>query len=632
MLLGCKYAHMSAGRWVASRAGTAVGSSLGAVDAFVDSLKRARKTTPPMVNRDNYGRPATRAEVEWLGLTDAGALSGVSESRALGISTVWACLKVVSEDTARHEFSVVREAGPGLYQAITHPLNQVINWRANYEMSSYSFWECQVWNMLFRMDSFAEIENSRMRRVKALWPIPTNSVEVYRDEFTNELLYDCWETGRTGKAALGMTRDAILHLRNLSSDGIVGMDWRRIHSKTTLNKPAAVTDFIGTFFRNYCKPLVAIIYPENVQLSKEQKAAAREAFMQASSGENYGTPAVVDRGVKIETHALDLSTSQVQEILDKSPAEICALFRVPPHKIGDLSRSTNNNIAAQDVAYSTECLGPMRARIEGELSMLVDGELVDGAPLRVVMDPWELTRGANKDRAEAEEIWIRTGMMSVNQARGMEGWMPLADSIAGETTYDANRVPASLLHEVTKARAIKDGARDPAGATKTPSQGGTEGAAARAMVDADLVRGVVRGFAPMVAAQFAKTLRVERDKLSQAREKNGFSGSGGDFARRASEVVAGSGEAARNALEPVVGSVEHVLRELVSRSGNSAVKIGGMGDAVTRMSELYRLSSQSHAIEQMNTPWDDAKIAQEAGRRAAQVLDELAVRVTNLDE
>ena len=71
-----------------------------------------------------------------------------------------------------------------------------------------------------------------------------------------------------------------------------------------------------------------------------------------------------------------------------------------------------------------------------------------------------------------------------------------------------------------------------------------------------------------------------------------------------------------------MGSVEHVLRELVNRSGNSAVKIGGMGDAVTRMSELYRLSSQSHAIEQMNTPWDDAKIAQEAGRRAAQVLDE----------
>ena len=272
------------------------------------------------------------------------------------------------------------------------------------------------------------------------------------------MLYDCWETGRTGKAALGMTRDAILHLRNLSSDGIVGMDWRRIHSKTTLNKPAAVTDFIGTFFRNYCKPLVAIIYPENVQLSKEQKAAAREAFMQASSGENYGTPAVVDRGVKIETHALDLSTSQVQEILDKSPAEICAVPRSTPQDRRSLPQHEQQHCGTGRCVQH-RVPRSHAGRIEGELSMLVDGELVDGAPLRVVMDPWELTRGANKDRAEAEEIWIRTGMMSVNQARGMEGWMPLADSIAGETTYDANRVPASLLHEVTKARAIKDGAR-----------------------------------------------------------------------------------------------------------------------------------------------------------------------------
>ena len=152
----------------------------------------------PMVNRDNYGRPATRAEVEWLGLTDAGALSGVSESRALGISTVWACLKVVSEDTARHEFSVVREAGPGLYQAITHPLNQVINWRANYEMSSYSFWECQVWNMLFRMDSFAEIENSRMRRVKACGLSPPIRL---RSTATSSPTNCCMTAGRPGERA-----------------------------------------------------------------------------------------------------------------------------------------------------------------------------------------------------------------------------------------------------------------------------------------------------------------------------------------------------------------------------------------------------------------------------------------------
>ena len=269
---------MSAARGFASRAGLAAGKSLGAVDAFLDAMKRARKTTPPLVNRDNYGRNASRAEIEWLGLTDAGALSGVSEARALGISTVWACLKVVSEDTARHEFSVVREAGPGLYQAISHPLNQVINWRANPEMSSYSFWECQTWNFLFRMDAFAEIESSRMRRVKALWPIPTDSVEVYRDELTNQLLYDCWEMGRSGKPSLAMTREAILHLHNLSSDGIVGMDWRRIHSKTTLKKQTAVTNFVNTFFDNLCKPLVSLIYPPNVKLDKEQKAAARAAF------------------------------------------------------------------------------------------------------------------------------------------------------------------------------------------------------------------------------------------------------------------------------------------------------------------------------------------------------------------
>lgn len=617
---------MSIARGAASLVGTALGKSLALVDQGRVSFQRARQIKPGPVSMGGgigYGRAMSRAEAKWLGYADPGGLTAVSESRALAISTVWACLKNISEDIARCEFRVVKEVGHGLYQPVTHPLNQIINWRANREMSAYSFWECMVWNMELRADAFAEIESSRLRRVKALWPIPTLEVEVYRDHKTNELLYNHAASG-----VYGMTREAVLHLHNLSADGIMGLSWLQAHASTTLARPAAISDFVTTFFKNYCKPLVAMMWPENVTLEPAQKQMARDAFMKAQSGDNIGTPAVLDRGVKIETFALDLQMSQVQELLEHSPPEICAIFRMPPHKVGILDRSTNNNIEAQDTQYSTECLGPRKVRVEGEASMLVDGEEQDGKPLRVELDDWELIRGAQSKIAEIIDKHVRNGTMTRNEARAMLGRLGLSDAVMDEATIDVNLMPASEVYNIVRARAIKDGQRDPGKPSSTPAEGGEAGAAARSALDADLVRSVVRQFAPAVTAGYSRLLRAERDKFAQARDKGG---SGGDYARRASEIAAGGAEAARGVLEPIAASVEGVLQELVKREGNASAVPGRAAAAMNRMSELYRLSSQSHAIEQQCEGWDEVKINQEASRRAMQALDELAVCVTTIE-
>lgn len=618
---------MSAARGFASRAGLAAGKSLGAVDAFLDSLKRGRQTSPSTVNPHGGGRTITSEVAKWLGLAYGGGLTSVSESRALAISYVWACLKVKSEDVARHSIRVVREVGPELYEPVKHPLNQVLNWRPNPEMSSYSFFEAMTWNYLLRRDAFAERESSMMQRVKHLWIMPTMEVDIRRDGLSGQLLYDHYGEFRTVQ---GMTRERVLHVHNLSADGLVGMDWRAVHASTTLAKPVTMTDFLTTFFRNMCRPVVVLKYPEKVELNPEQKQQAREAYMQAHSGENYGRPAVADRGVSIETHALDLNASQVEQLLSRSPAEICSLFRVPPHKVGDLSRSTNNNIEAQDTAYDVESLGPERARWEGELSMLVDGEEIGGAPLRVILDEWELTRGAMRLRYETHKMGIDGGFVVPNESRAKEGMSPIDLPIMNEPTLPVNKVPASLMYEVVKARAVKDGGRDPAspegesGAGGPAARGGAVGGA-RSHDRRELVRAMVRRFGPAVAAGFVRTLKAERAKLEAARDK-------GDFARRANEIVAGGGEAARGVIEPIAETVQGVLQELSHREGGdglSSLAQDGLGRAVVRMSELYRIASQSHAIEQRQASWSDERIAEEAKRRAGQVLDELAVAVTD---
>ena len=56
--------------------------------------------------------------------------------------------------------------------------------------------------------------------------------------------------------------------------------------------------------------------------------------------------------------------SQFLETKQFSVTEICRIFRVPPHMIGDLERATFSNIESQNISFAVHTIRPWLVRIE----------------------------------------------------------------------------------------------------------------------------------------------------------------------------------------------------------------------------------------------------------------------------
>jgi hypothetical protein len=121
--------------------------------------------------------------------------------------------------------------------------------------------------------------------------------------------------------------------------------------------------------------------------------------------------------------------------------EIAGIFRVPPHKIGDLERATFTNIEHQGMEYVTDCLMSYLVRWEQAMnySLLTEREqgkyyfefLVDG-----------LLRGDIASRYTAYQTAINEGIMSANEVRAKENMNPREDGLGDVYMRSANTVPA----------------------------------------------------------------------------------------------------------------------------------------------------------------------------------------------
>jgi HK97 family phage portal protein len=566
---------------------------------------RARQVRPGQPST-GLGTSMSAAWAKLLGLSVGANLGdgsvAVSERDALAIHSWFACVKTISEDVARHVWYVARPVGHEEYEPLwDHPVTRLLNWRPNREMSAYSFHESQTFNVLQRGNCFAEKERGPMGIV-GLWPIPPEWVQQRREEYgerIGELVYDI---NAEYNSIIGLPADALVHIRGLSDDGLWGINVRALHASTTLGVPYQMTRFLAAFAKNMFRPAIGFEFPANMTDGEQAKALVKHVW-EMGSGNNQGKPIPLIGGMKPVPLTMQLDQAQFEAIRGKSPAEVCALFRCPPHKIGDLSRSTNNNIEAQDVQYNTETLGPWRARFEGELTKLVWDE-----GLVVLADEWELTRGSFSMRTQAAERYIRAGVWSPNEARLKEGYRRVEHPAMDAYQFNANTVLHDQVADVVAARIKKDAGAGSGGGGESAGGGGGGGGQARR-------RAMVLAFEPAVRASVRRSLMVERDRLTRdARDRSG----GEDYIRRGEELLAKLGEGLLEQLAPTVEAMAGVLEV---RDGSDAAR--QMAQAmVTR----HQAESKIKLVHQRIKPWNDQELEQEAQRRAGVLVQDVAAK------
>jgi HK97 family phage portal protein len=368
------------------------------------------------------GTPSPDSDYWYHGLGQrSGAGPEVSPGTAVRLAAVFACTHVVSETMASLPIGIYRERKSGGRDvAKDHPAMELFL-TPNPWQTSMEFFEMMQGHLELRGNAYALKVPGNGRAIDQLIPLHPDRVRVYLLP-DNRLRYEvtAYSTGQIDRYA----QDEILHFKAWSFDGIMGISTVSAMAEV-IGKGLAVQEHASRYFRNNAIPGMTI---ETVKLTDEATKELKESLEEGFSGENSFKAMILPPGMKANALGLTNKDSQLIESAAASRLEICAAWRVPPHKIGDLSRGTFSNIEQQNIEFATDCMRPRIVRAERRLDRDIVGALRanESAPgdYYVTFNMNELYRGDMKSRYDAYQVAIQSWMVR-NEARANEGLNPI---------------------------------------------------------------------------------------------------------------------------------------------------------------------------------------------------------------
>jgi HK97 family phage portal protein len=160
-------------------------------------------------------------------------------------------------------------------------------------------------------------------------------------------------------------------------------------------------------------------------LKKDSHQRIKDSWNEIHQGvENAHKVAILEAGMQWTKTGLTAEEAQFLETRKFSRSEIAGIFRVPPHKIGDLERSTNNNIEQQSLEFYTDGLLPYLTRIESRtrFSLLKPSDRASSSRSSTVRGLLRADMAGR--RAAYYDSMVRNGAMSPNEIREERGHEP----------------------------------------------------------------------------------------------------------------------------------------------------------------------------------------------------------------
>lgn len=346
------------------------------------------------------------------------SLAGISVSpaTAMRFSTVFACVRVIAESIGILPCELFEKRDDGRFTAAKHPVHRLIKVAPN-EFMTAAEWKELVGSCLASRGNFFAWKNVVRGELRELLPLNPSCVEpklgddwklVYRVTFP-------------GGRVMTLPQDQVLHIRLMSNDGVNGLS-PIAQARESIGLGMAAERQGARMFRQGTK--LSGVLSTDGELKDAAYKRVRDSWDATYSGsENAYKVAILEGGLKFSPISMTASDAQWLEGRKFQRSDIYGIFRVPPHKAGDLERSTNNNIEHQGREFVTDCLMPYLTKIEERynVSLLTPAEQGRYYTKHNVN---ALLRGDMTARSNWLGRLIQNGMLSPNEGRELEDMNP----------------------------------------------------------------------------------------------------------------------------------------------------------------------------------------------------------------
>lgn len=354
-----------------------------------------------IVKRVWKGRPQTSLTGS-VGVSDAGPL--VTDTSAMTIPAVIACIRVLSDSVASLPLVTYRKAELGKEEATRHPLYNLLLRQANPEQTAFTFKQSLMVSLLTRGNAYVEPEYASNGQVKNLWLIDPRSVTPRRDEDFN-LVYDV-QFPKGGHQVMRFPR--ILHICGLG-DGTVGYSPIQL-ARGQLGVILSQQQYSASLMKNSARPNGVLKFPgELSQNAKEQLARDWQGY--AGPGSAGRTP-ILEFGYEFQPLSFSPADTEFMAQQNWSVEQVCRIFNVSPGKIHSLANVKWSVAEQLNLDFYTNSVSPYLVMIEQAFDRLFSGNEFF---LRHRVD--DLLRADSKTLSEVCSQMVNAGIWSTNECR-----------------------------------------------------------------------------------------------------------------------------------------------------------------------------------------------------------------------
>ena len=377
-------------------------------------------------------KPENRTAGSAYAFLMGGSTSGksVNERSAMQMTAVYACVRILSEAIAGLPLHMYRyrEDG-GKEKATEHNLYHLLHDEPNPEMTSFVFRETLMTHLLLWGNAYAQVIRNGKGEVLALYPLMPSRMTVDRTK-DGRIVYiysrDQSEANAGKDSQVVLTSDDVLHIPGLGFDGLVGYSPIAM-AKNAIGMSIACEEYGARFFANGASPSGVLEHPGTLKDPKRVRDSWNAAYGGTSNAHKV---AVLEEGMKYVPISISPNEAQFLETRKFQIDEIARIFRVPPHMVGDLEKSSFSNIEQQSLEFVKYTLDPWVVRWEQSLSRaLLTPDEKNTFFFRFNVDG--LLRGSYHERMQGYSVGIQNGFMSPNDVRELENLDLIPDELGG---------------------------------------------------------------------------------------------------------------------------------------------------------------------------------------------------------
>ncbi|PWC89831.1 hypothetical protein TSH100_04115 [Azospirillum sp. TSH100] len=397
----------------------------------------------------------------WLNLFSTRSAVGlpVSQSTAMQVSTVFACVTIPAEDVARATPKLYRilpnrvlddgRVMPGGRVEVTdHPVAKLFS-RPNRYQDWYQFAGMIERCLGLKSNAYAVVLTNRKGQAEQLIPMNPDKVTIM-EAVDGSVFYSFATSGNVERSIFDRLRrqtgtllvpaEYVLHLQDLGFSMLYGAS-RIGFARDSIGLAMAQEQLASAWIANGAKP--SVVLATDNELSEPAAKRIKAEWEELNGGlDRQGGTAVLEQGLKPVTLSLKSTDLEFLASRNFQVEDICRFFRMPPHKVAKLERATNGNVAAQDTDYLNNTLSPKFTRWERRLDFHFR---LREQGLEVDFDLSDLFRADPSTRMATARQGYNGGIATQNEARHMfdRSLQPVA---GGDTLMAPTNMAATGSH------------------------------------------------------------------------------------------------------------------------------------------------------------------------------------------